>query len=133
MAQPTPTPQQAEALIARLEASRRDAGRELGELRRKLDVPARLRSSLASRPGVWMGGSLGAGFALSRVLKSLLRRPKKAAPSTGWMALLLGTLVAAAKPLLRDLALREVRRRFLPSSAPLPPSRRETRFPLSKP
>lgn len=133
MAQATKTHGSAQALIDRLAASRQAAGEEIGHLRQKLDVPSRLRSSLAERPGLWMGGSLGTGFMLSRTLKSLFRRPKKTAKSSGWLALLFGAIMAAAKPLLRDYALRTVRHRFLTPGPSGPVTRPETRFPLSKP
>jgi hypothetical protein len=82
------------------EAARAFLGSEAAALRRKLDVPARLRGSLMSHPGGWMLGSLVSGLAASLLLR---RRPAAARPKKrrGLPAALLGLGLTAARPLLK--------------------------------
>ena len=119
-----------EALIRRLEASRQQLGVHVAAVRHKLDVPRRVREHVARKPLLWFGGSLGVGLVASR----LLRRPRKKtkAKAAGLMGILLPTLVAVLKPLLKHVVTSELQRRLMANAHPesTPP---ETRFPLSKP
>ncbi len=129
MAQP-PVPKNAEAaaLIERIERSRGQLGGHLVDLRRTLDVPARVKQSILRKPLAWFGGSLGIGLLASR----LLRRPRKSAPRPGWLGLLLTGAVALFKPIVKGVITSELQRRFIrhPEGQSLA---LETRLPLSKP
>lgn len=129
MAQP-PVPENAEAaaLIERLERSRARLGGHLVDLRHALDVPARVKHSIRTKPFAWFGGSLGIGLVASR----LLRRPRKPAPRRGFGALIAAAALALLKPFLRSVITSELQRRFIRHSFP-PTATPETRFPLSKP
>jgi hypothetical protein len=59
-------------LIARLARARQQLDSSGRNVRRALDVPARIRSSLRSHPAIWLGGGLLAGIVISQ----LLRRPR---------------------------------------------------------
>jgi hypothetical protein len=111
----SPSEEQTSLLIERLAASRDSLGRELLDLRRRLDVPARVKDSIVSKPMAWFGGSLGVGLLASLVLKrpraSAAPRPER--PRRGWMGLLLGGAVTLARPALQSWALRELQNRFV--------------------
>ena len=102
-------------LIERIEASRASLGGDLLALRRRLDVPARVKDSIASKPMAWFGGSLGVGLLASLFLK----RPRATAtvraerPRRGWMGLILGGAMTLARPALQSWALREIQNRFV--------------------
>ncbi len=72
MAQPTEKSKQLAALILQAEASRTKLTETHARFRRKLDLPARIKSSVTGAPAKWLGGSLAAGLAAS-----LFFRPKK--------------------------------------------------------
>ena len=101
---------QAEALIARIAASRVALAADLAGLRRRLDVPARVKDSILSKPLAWLGGSLGAGFLASSIFRR--RRPKAEKAKRGLLGLALGGLISLARPALQNWALQEARRRF---------------------
>ena len=63
--------EQIERLIRLSETSRFRLREEAVSLKQRLDVPARVRSSLKGHPTSWMLGSLAAGLAASW----MLRRP----------------------------------------------------------
>lgn len=132
MARPHPEPAEIAALTARIAASRVHLENHLGALREKLDLPKRLKEKVQStffaNPLAWFGGSLGAGFFASR----LLRRPKKAAKKTGWFAVVASTVFALLKPTIQSLVVKELQRRFVTPPVGSPPAR-ETRFTLPKP
>lgn len=119
-----------QALIERLEASRRRLGGEIHALRSKLDVPARLKQGVGRHPWLWFGLSAAGGVTLSR----LLRRPKRDRKTrgSGLLRRLLPMLFTLLKPWLTTLLAREIQRRF--GSAATPPERgaRLSGFPLSK-
>lgn len=108
----SPTQGTTEALSARLDASRAALGRDLTALRHRLDVPARVKDSILSKPLLWFGGSLAAGLAASL----LLRRPRpvirESKPSKSLWKLALGGAFALARPTLQTWALRELGKRF---------------------
>lgn len=119
-------PSETQALIDRIEASRRRLGGEIASLRSKLDVPARVRRQVARRPWLWFGVSAGLGLAASRLLRRRNRGKKR---RRGIVRLLLPLLVGVLKPWLRTLVMRQVRQRLLDPPASF---QKETRFPLSK-
>ena len=110
--------QDLEALTARIAASRVAVAGELANLRRQLDVPARVKESVLSKPLAWLGGSLGAGFVASILLKRRRRhrasRVEKAEKSAkkAWWSVLLGGAFTLARPALQNWALREFQSRF---------------------
>lgn len=104
-------PQGSEALIARIAASRGSLGTELAVLRRRWDVPARVKDSILSKPLAWFGGSLGAGFIASLLLKRPKARGEKKRRT--WWSLALGGAFTLARPALQSWALREAKKRFV--------------------
>ncbi len=87
---------------------------DLAALRRRLDVPARVKESILSKPLAWLGGSLGAGFVTSLALKRRRHRPAKSeevAKKSLW-AVLLGGAFTLARPALQSWALRHFQTRF---------------------
>jgi hypothetical protein len=106
---------QTEALIARLAASRTALGHDLAVLRHRLDVPARVKESVMSKPLAWFGGSLGAGLVASFLLKgrkSRPPRPEKVVRRSLW-SLALGGVFTLARPALQTWAMNELRKRFV--------------------
>ena len=105
---------QAEALIARLAASRRAVGHDLAVLRHRLNVPARIKESVMSKPLAWFGGSLGAGLVASFLLKGRKSRPKreKVVRRSLW-SLALGGAFTLVRPALQTWAMNELRKRFV--------------------
>lgn len=101
---------QAEALIARIAASRVALAADLSELRRRFDIPARVKDSILSKPLAWFGGSLGAGFLASSIFKR--RRPAAEKAKKGLLGLVLGGALTLARPALQNWAMQEARRRF---------------------
>jgi hypothetical protein len=104
----------AEILIARLAASRAALAKGAVVLRHRVDVPARMKDSLLSRPLLWFGGSLVTGLLASR----LFRGRKPAGPPApvarrGLLSLALGGAFTLARPALQSWALREFRKRFV--------------------
>ncbi len=93
-------------LIRRSEAARVQIGHAHLQLKKKLDIPLRLRDSLKSSPMKWLGGSLGVGFLGSFLFRS--RRPKvRHEPEKkhrGWFIGLLMMLFALVKPSLKIYA-----------------------------
>jgi len=103
-----------QALIARLAASRADLGRDVAIVRHRLDVPARVKQSVMSKPLAWFGGSLGAGLVASFLLKGRKSPPKqeKVVRRSLW-SLALGGLFTLARPALQTWATNELRKRFV--------------------
>jgi hypothetical protein len=104
---------QTDALSARLAASRASLGSELATLRRTLDLPARVKDSVLSKPLVWFGGSLGAGLLASMLLKRPRPVVQESKPSRSLWKLALGGAFALARPTLQTWAMREFGKRFV--------------------
>jgi hypothetical protein len=103
-----------EALSARLAASRTAVAADLATLRHRLDVPARMKDSILSKPLAWFGGSLGVGLLASMLLKRprpAPQMPVRAAKSLWKIAL--GGAFALARPALQTWAIREFGKRFV--------------------
>lgn len=100
-------------LIERIEASRASLGGNLLVLRRRLDVPARVKDSIASKPMAWFGGSLGVGLLASLLFKRPRATVRPERPRRGWMGLMLGGAMTLARPALQSWALRELQNRFV--------------------
>jgi hypothetical protein len=111
----SPQERDLETLIARIAASRGAVAHDIAHLRRRLDVPSRIKESVLSKPLAWLGGSLGAGFVTSLLLKR--RRPPKteAVVKKSLWAVLLGGAFTLARPALQSWASREFQNRFAQS------------------
>jgi hypothetical protein len=86
-----------ERLIRLSERSRQYLGEETARLRRKLDIPQRLRESVAAHPLGWFSGSLVSGLLASFLLRR--RRVPAVSRSRGVTRMLLGLTLTAARPL----------------------------------
>jgi hypothetical protein len=108
-------PSERQALIARIAASRAAVGRDVAMLRHRMDVPARVKDSVMSKPLAWFGGSLGVGLVASLLLKGRHARPRpeKAAVRRSLWSLALGGAFTLARPALQSWAMNELRRRFV--------------------
>lgn len=104
---------QTDALSARLEASRASLGSDLATLRRTLDVPARVKDSILSKPLGWFAGSLGVGLLASLLLKRRRPQVSESKPSRSVFKLALGGAFALARPALQTWAMREFGKRFV--------------------
>jgi hypothetical protein len=106
MAKPTQKSLKLAQLIRQAEAARFQLGMAHMELRRKLDIPLRIRDSLKSSPLKWLGGSLGVGFLGSLIFRSKRRRPiqENEKKHRGWFAGLLLMLFTLVKPTLKIYA-----------------------------
>lgn len=98
-----------EALIRRLEESRRGMGRQVKSLQHALDIPARLKEQVKKHPLAVFGGSAAGGWVVSKIL----RRPKKSAPAVkkGFWGIVIPFILSVLKPVLQNLLIREVQRR----------------------
>lgn len=104
---------QTDALIARIAASRQALGADLTRFRRRLDFPSRVKDSILSKPMAWFGGSLGAGFIASSLLKKRRRvTPAEKVAKRGFWGLVLGGLFTLVRPALENWAMQEARKRF---------------------
>ncbi len=121
MAKPTQKSVELGELIRRSETARLKLGQAHAKLKRKLDVPARVKDSLQSNPIQWVGGSLASGFLGSFLFKSRRSKAKKSAKRVKkergfWLATLM-LLLTLAKPaakiyatnLLKDYLSRQLR------------------------
>jgi hypothetical protein len=106
--------EQTSHLIERIAASRTALGDNLLDLRHRLDVPARVKDSLVSKPMVWFGGSLGVGLLASLAFRRPRGAPRPERPRRrGWMGVVLGGAMTLARPALQSWALRELQSRFV--------------------
>ena len=62
-------------LSRQLDTARSDLGQAAVAMRRRLDLPCRMRDSFRRHPAAWFGGSLAAGLVVSAGLVRLRRRP----------------------------------------------------------
>jgi hypothetical protein len=114
-----------DALLRRSETARRRLAFDLGELKHRVDVPARLKESLQMNPSRWLGGSLVAGLVSSFVLR---RRKPKAVPlekkvqRAGLAGLALTAGGALVRPILTSLVKGYLQRTLASRLGP-PPSR----------
>lgn len=76
MARNSPNQDRLKTLSLQLDAARNDLGSSAVTIRRRLDVPARIRGSLRSHPAAWFGTSIAAGLLASIGLRQLRRRPR---------------------------------------------------------
>ena len=89
--------QQIEQLIRQGQNSRAFLENEATSLRQKLDVPARLRSSLKSHPTGWLFGSAASGLAASLLFR---RKPATSAQHERAFPLkILGLILTLARPM----------------------------------
>ena len=92
-----PKDQQIEQLIRQGRNSRTFLENEAVALRQKLDVPARLRSSLKSHPTGWLFGSAASGLAASLLFR---RKPAPAArQDRGIPFKILGLILTLVRPM----------------------------------
>lgn len=68
---------------------------EVIALRRRLDLPTRLRGSLKEHPAAWLFGSLASGIAATFLLR---RQPPRATKRRSLPVALLGLTLTAARP-----------------------------------
>lgn len=114
MAKPTQKQAELEELVRRSEASRLRLADAHSALKDKLNVPARLVSSMRAEPAKWLGGSAVAGFVTSRLFRSK-KSPKKVREIKKQRNFLLGTLTlaaAVAKPAARIYATKLIKDYF---------------------
>lgn len=108
MAQQTDKQKQLAGLILQAEASRLALTEAQARLRHRLDLPARIKSTVASSPSKWLGGALFAGLATSFLFRSRKRKEvdieKKAKRPQGFVFGLLSFLFNLAKPSLKIYA-----------------------------
>jgi hypothetical protein len=92
-----PRQQQIEQLIQTSAQSREFLTAEVHSLKAKLDVPARVRSSLKGNPGSWMLGSAASGLAASLLFR---RKPAKTASKKSAHPIrLLALILTVVRPL----------------------------------
>jgi len=92
------TNQEIERLIRDAAAARGCLTGEVIALRRRLDIPARIRSSLKNHPATWLAASLASGFAARFVMR---RKPQGAKKHRSLPAVLLGLTLTAARPMVK--------------------------------
>ena len=95
MAPDTAKQREIQRLIRRAEDARIDIRGKVQDLRHQLDVPSRIRGSLARNPSAWMLGSLTSGFVASKLLR---RRPAPAKKKRTLVTALAGLTLTAVKP-----------------------------------
>jgi len=89
-------------------------------LRRRLDVPARLRDSLQHHPASWLFGSLASGLAASWVFP---RKPPTPKPARAIPAKMLGVAWRASQPLVKIWLGNQVKNWLAGQPLPEPASR----------
>lgn len=111
-------------------AARNCLSDEIGALRQRLDVPARIRGSLKEHPAAWLFGSIGSGLAASFAFR---RHPAQAPKPRGGRSKLLGFAWNAARPLVKIWLADQVKSWIAGHAAGSPASQFLTRFtPTSK-
>jgi len=109
--------------LIRLSANARSClGNEASALRRRLDIPARVRSSLAAHPTSWLFGSLASGLAASLLFR---RRPvaKIQRKGRGLLGVILGLTLTAARPLAKIWLTQQLARWASQAAITTPPGR----------
>jgi hypothetical protein len=99
MARELPVSEEIQRLIRSSETAREVLGSEIRDLKHRMDIPARVRSSLKSNPTGWIGGSVLAGLAGSLLFR---RKDKREKPKKkGLLGFLLALGVAALRPFVK--------------------------------
>ncbi len=114
MARSTKQKAELEELVRRSEASRLRLADAHSALKDRLNVPARLVSSMKAEPKKWVGGSAVAGLLMSRIFRTK-KAPEKVREVKRQRNFLLGTLALAgtvAKPVAKIYATKLVRDYF---------------------
>lgn len=108
MAQPTEIDKALAEMIRVSEASRHVLTESHDQLRRALDVPARIKESITGAPGKWLGGSLVAGLAASLLFrrKKAPEKVKELKRQRGFLLGLLSVAFTMGKPLAKAYATR---------------------------
>ena len=121
-----------EALLRRIEASRKLLGDDIAELKEKVNIPKQIKrkigGSVMDHPMGWFGGAAGAGFLASRLFK---RRGPKGAQKKNRRLAIFSILLTLLRPLIEKVITSELQRRFKDH----PMVRQfldQERFPLSK-
>jgi hypothetical protein len=84
-------------LIRQSQAARSCLGKDIAALKRRFDIPKRLKGSLTAHPGTWMLGSMTSGLLASVFLR---RRPHKISiKRKGALAGLAALALTAVKPI----------------------------------
>jgi hypothetical protein len=94
-------------------ASRVALGHDLAAIRHRLDVPARVKDSVLSKPLAWFGGSLAVGWMASMILKRPRTVVRESKASKSLWKIALGGAFALARPTLQTWAMRELGKRFV--------------------
>jgi len=101
------------ALCLRSAEARTVLTRQIGIVRHRANLPARLRDSVGAHPYTWFGGSLAAGLFATLLFrrKSPRRESPRRKPFFSW---LLAAAVTAAKPFLKAWLAGELKSRLQP-------------------
>lgn len=117
MARKPPDQARLETLSRQLDAARSDLGDAAVSLRRRLDLPSRVRDSLRRHPAGWFGASVVVGLAASLALTRLRRKPARLelASSHRGRGRIAGAAVAVftlLRPVVQKWMLHELRQRW---------------------
>lgn len=118
-----------ERLIRLGDSSRRCLGSETARIRRRFDIPARMRDSLGAHPTSWLFGSLATGLVTSLFFSR--RKPVVKTKRRGMTGPLLGIALTAARPLAKVWLSNQLGR-LLEKQVASPPTGRPTPRPLPK-
>jgi hypothetical protein len=103
--------QEIRRLIQQSDSARFCLEREAISLKQRLDVPARIRSSLSKNPTGWFLGSIGSGLAASMLFRrkerGTLEKKSRSLSST-----LIGLGVSAARPMAKAWLAGQAKRYF---------------------
>jgi hypothetical protein len=114
-----------EALIQRSELSREELTGHIQILKHRINLPARLKESVRSRPGVWFGSSVAIGLLATMIFRrKSVPLPVKTKSRKGLLGIAFTAAITLAKPAIKTLLLAEIRKRFLP---PAPATERNAR------
>lgn len=120
--------QKIEELIRQGQSARQSLGRQAVVLRRRLDVPARLRDSMVGHPAGWMAGSVFSGLAASLLFR---RRPARVVKTKSRLLSLLMLLATALRPLVKVWLVNQLKR-WLTRPQAAPASGRPVPRPLAR-